>query len=365
MTARDGFVTFRGVQKTYDGRMRVVQDLDLDIRAGEFLTLLGPSGSGKTTTLMMLAGFEAPTAGDILVQGRSVLNLPPHRRDFGMVFQSYALFLHMTVGENVGFPLRVRGMLKADIARRVTQALEMVRLPGFADRMPAQLSGGQQQRVALARALVHEPRLVLMDEPLGALDKQLREQMQQEIKHIHDSLGVTMVYVTHDQSEALTMSDRIAVFHQGRIQQLDTPRALYERPASVFVANFIGENNALPGVVRDTAGGDCIFALGEASVLAANGQGLAPGAAAILVLRPEQIAINPPEGSRRNRIAARIVEAVYLGDHLRLRARLPGGGDILVKRSTGGGIPTVSPGDAVILGWDAEHCFALKSEGAE
>jgi len=213
--ANDVLVSFRGVQKSYDGENLIVKDLNLDIRKGEFLTLLGPSGSGKTTSLMMLAGFETPTAGEILLAGRAINNVPPHKRDIGMVFQNYALFPHMTVAENLAFPLTVRGMNKSDVGDKVKRVLSMVQLDAFAQRYPAQLSGGQQQRVALARALVFEPQLVLMDEPLGALDKQLREHMQMEIKHLHQRLGVTVVYVTHDQGEALTMSDRVAVFHQG------------------------------------------------------------------------------------------------------------------------------------------------------
>lgn len=246
----DVLVSFRGVQKSYDGETLIVKDLNLDIRKGEFLTLLGPSGSGKTTSLMMLAGFETPTAGEILLAGRSINNVPPHKRDIGMVFQNYALFPHMTVAENLAFPLSVRGMSKTDVKERVKRALSMVQLDAFAGRYPAQLSGGQQQRVALARALVFEPQLVLMDEPLGALDKQLREHMQMEIKHLHQRLGVTVVYVTHDQGEALTMSDRVAVFHQGEIQQIEPPRNLYEQPRNTFVANFIGENNRLSGQLQ-------------------------------------------------------------------------------------------------------------------
>jgi putative spermidine/putrescine transport system ATP-binding protein len=245
--ASDVLVSFRGVQKSYDGENLIVKDLNLDIRKGEFLTLLGPSGSGKTTSLMMLAGFETPTAGEILLAGRSINNVPPHKRDIGMVFQNYALFPHMTVAENLAFPLTVRGLNKSDVSDRVKKVLSMVQLDAFASRYPAQLSGGQQQRVALARALVFEPQLVLMDEPLGALDKQLREHMQMEIKHLHQRLGVTVVYVTHDQGEALTMSDRVAVFHQGEIQQIAAPRSLYEEPKNTFVANFIGENNRLNG----------------------------------------------------------------------------------------------------------------------
>ena len=224
-------VKFLDVEKSYDGRTLAVRDLTLEVARAEFLTLLGPSGSGKTTTLNMLAGFERPTRGEILLGGRPVDRLPPYERNIGMVFQNYALFPHMTVGENVAFPLSVRRIRRAEIAERVRRALAMVRLEAFADRRPAQLSGGQQQRIALARALVFEPSLVLMDEPLGALDKKLREQMQIEIKLLHERFGLTVVYVTHDQSEALTMSDRIAVFHDGRVVQQGTPDLLYSDPS--------------------------------------------------------------------------------------------------------------------------------------
>jgi len=250
--AGEPLVRFRGVQKTYDGVHLVVQHLDLDIRRGEFLTLLGPSGSGKTTTLMMLAGFESPTAGDIVLEGRPITRTPPHKRHFGMVFQNYALFPHLSVGRNVAYPLTVRKVAKAEQEQRVARALGMVRLDGMAERLPSQLSGGQQQRVALARALVFEPQLVLMDEPLGALDKQLREHMQIELKDLHRQLGVTFVYVTHDQGEALTMSDRVAVFNDGAIQQIDVVDRMYEAPANRFVAGFIGDSTALKGTVRAT-----------------------------------------------------------------------------------------------------------------
>ena len=253
----DPIVRFVGIGKTYDGVSRVIDDLHLDVERGEFLTLLGPSGSGKTTTLMMLAGFETPTAGEILLEGKPLSRLPPYKRQIGMVFQNYALFPHMTVAENIGFPLSVRGIARDEIAQRVERVLDMVQLAGFGGRRPAQLSGGQQQRIAVARALVFEPKLVLMDEPLGALDKQLREQMQLEIRRLHQRLGVTMVYVTHDQAEALTMSDRIAVFHRGKIQQLDGPEQLYENPVNAFVARFIGENNRFDGSLQSVAGTRC------------------------------------------------------------------------------------------------------------
>lgn len=233
-------VRFIDVQKTFDGETLVVKNLNVDVAEGEFLTLLGPSGSGKTTSLLMLAGFESITHGDITLAGRSLKSVPPYRRNIGMVFQNYALFPHMTVEENLAFPLEARKMARSEIEVKVKRALDMVQLGAFGKRRPTQLSGGQQQRVAVARALVYEPRLVLMDEPLGALDKQLREQMQYELKHIHENVGVTIVYVTHDQAEALTMSNRIAVFNDGVIQQLASPSALYEEPENAFVAQFIG-----------------------------------------------------------------------------------------------------------------------------
>ena len=260
-TAKDAFVAFEHVQKSYDGEALVVKDLNLQIGQGEFLTMLGPSGSGKTTCLMMLAGFETATHGEILLQGRPINNIPPHKRGIGMVFQNYALFPHMSVAENLAFPLEVRGMGKSEREGKIKRALDMVQMGDFGGRRPAQLSGGQQQRIALARALVFEPELVLMDEPLGALDKQLREHMQFEITNLAHQLGITTVYVTHDQTEALTMSDSVAVFDDGRIQQLDPPDVLYEQPQNSFVAQFIGENNTLSGVVTKISGDRCVVKL--------------------------------------------------------------------------------------------------------
>jgi len=266
----EAYVRFEDVQKSYDGENLVIKNLNLEVARGEFLTLLGPSGSGKTTCLMLLAGFETATHGRIILDGEPIDHVPPYRRQIGMVFQNYALFPHMTVGENLAFPLAVRKRPTAEIEDRVRRALDMVRLGAFGNRRPAQLSGGQQQRVAVARALVFEPKLVLMDEPLGALDKQLREQMQYEIKHIHEHLGVTVVYVTHDQSEALTMSDRIAVFHDGVVRQLASPADLYERPESAFVAQFVGESNRLVGRVTAVNGRTCVVEVegGEVRALA-------------------------------------------------------------------------------------------------
>ncbi|HTN49963.1 MAG TPA: ABC transporter ATP-binding protein [Burkholderiaceae bacterium] len=323
------FVEFAGVCKTYDGRSNVVDCLDLAVAEGEFLSLLGPSGSGKTTTLMMLAGFERPTAGHIRLRGESIERLPPYRRNFGMVFQNYALFPHMTVGENLAFPLSVRGIGRDVAAQRVQRALEMVRLPGMETRMPAQLSGGQQQRVAVARALVFEPQLILMDEPLGALDKQLREEMQLELRGLHERLGITMVYVTHDQSEAMTMSDRVAVFQHGRIQQIDDPKTLYERPSNLFVASFIGENNRLKArVIGNGAGSECVVELeGGAEVRGHSAGACQAPASATVSIRPEHVnvvAATTPAGAG-NRVPARVIETIFLGGHVRVRLQTAAG----------------------------------------
>ncbi len=322
MSGSEPIVRFVGIGKTYDGVTRVVDELDLDIERGEFLTLLGPSGSGKTTTLMLLAGFETPTAGEILLEGKPLSRVPPYQRNIGMVFQNYALFPHMSVAENIGFPLSVRGVPAADIAKRVERALDMVQLGGFGRRRPAQLSGGQQQRVAVARALVFEPKLILMDEPLGALDKQLREQMQLEIRRLHQRLGVTMVYVTHDQAEALTMSDRIAVFHRGRIQQLDTPEQMYEYPKNAFVARFIGENNRLDGSLETNADGRCTIRI-DGSDTRIDGTLVEPVQER---RRGHRIAAAGaganPRGGAYNRRASRMPpRRVAAGDHLSRRPR--------------------------------------------
>src|ERR1700761_91584 len=252
-------VALNNLEKRFDG-VGAVRGISLDIQSGEFLTLLGPSGSGKTTTLMMIAGFETPSAGDIAIDGTSVVAMPPHRRNIGMVFQNYALFPHLTVAENIGFPLKQRGVPKAERTKLVGEALELVHLPGYGGRYPRQLSGGPQQRVALARAIVFQPRLLLRDEPLGALDKQLRENLQLEMRRLHADLGITFIYVTHDQEEALTMSDRIAVMHEGLIAQIGCPEELYDRPCNRFVAAFIGESNFLPGIVHGFQDNDIVVA---------------------------------------------------------------------------------------------------------
>jgi putative spermidine/putrescine transport system ATP-binding protein len=365
--ADDPLVRFVDVQKTYDGETLVVRNLNLAIRRGEFLTLLGPSGSGKTTTLMMLAGFEQPTQGEIFLDGAPIGKLPAHKRGIGMVFQSYALFPHMNVAQNLAFPLEVRGVPKAEIRARVDRVLRMVELDGFGSRKPNQLSGGQQQRVAVARALVFEPRLVLMDEPLGALDKQLREQMQYELKQLHEKLGVTIVYVTHDQSEALTMSDRIAVFRDGAIEQLATPTELYEQPRTPYVAQFIGENNKLSGSVEAPASpGRCIVRLQNGSALTSSVTGeLGIGDTCLLSIRPERVAVGEIAACD-NRFEGRIEDLVYLGDHLRVLLDL-GGCRVIAKIPNKSGASMLERGATVAFGWLARDCqaFADRAETPE
>ncbi|NJO32685.1 MAG: ABC transporter ATP-binding protein [Rhodospirillales bacterium] len=354
------FVRYANVSKTYDGQKLVVDNLSFDVGRGEFLTMLGPSGSGKTTCLMMLAGFETPTSGDILLEGRSINDLPPYRRNIGMVFQNYALFPHLTVAENLAFPLTARRTARAEIKERVRRALEMVQLSGMEDRRPAQLSGGQQQRVAVARALIYQPKLVVMDEPLGALDKQLREQMQIELKRLHDRLGLTFIYVTHDQAEALTISDRIAVFDRGRIQQVATPSQIYEAPDSVFVAEFLGETNRLPGTVQQVAGETCRVELDNGdAVLAYPASRLAPGDRTILCLRPESVEMDPSDRESGNRYSAEILERIYLGDHLRIRVRVCGRDDFIIKVQRGSGAPSLDIGETCSVGWRSRDCRAL------
>ena len=341
-------VRFTGVQKTYEGTALVVRDLDLDIRRGEFLTLLGPSGSGKTTTLMMLAGFETPTSGEISLAGTPITRTPPHKRNFGMVFQNYALFPHMTVAQNVAYPLSVRGLSGAERSEKVQRALDMVQMAKLGPRYPAQLSGGQQQRVALARALVFEPQLVLMDEPLGALDKQLREHMQIELKQLHRRLGVTFVYVTHDQSESLAMSDRVAVFNDGMIQQVDRVDRLYETPANRFVAGFVGDSTTLEGVVVGSSGTGCIVGLPNGvRVSGVNVNGAQPGDRVVCCIRPERVELTGVL-NQANTFEATVADILYFGDHLRLRCSVPQQEDAMVKLPLGRhDVPAI--GDTIFL----------------
>ncbi|MCC5965236.1 MAG: ABC transporter ATP-binding protein [Natronohydrobacter sp.] len=358
---RDGFVVFDGVQKSYDGETLVVKDLNLSVAKGEFLTMLGPSGSGKTTCLMMLAGFETATHGEIMLDGRPINSVPPHKRGIGMVFQNYALFPHMTVGENLSFPLEVRGMGKSDREKKIMRALDMVQMGKFVNRRPAQLSGGQQQRIALARALVFEPELVLMDEPLGALDKQLREHMQFEITRLAHDLGITTVYVTHDQTEALTMSDNVAVFEDGRIQQLDPPDVLYEEPKNSFVAQFIGENNTLDGVVKEIKGDTCVVQLDGGELIDAKPVNVNKvGERTRVSIRPERVEANKDRlDPGAHLIRAEVMEFIYMGDVFRTRLKVAGNENFIMKTRNAPDQVRHKPGSMIEIGWLPKDCRAL------
>ena len=357
----NAFVEFERVQKSYDGETLVVKDLNLTMPKGEFLTMLGPSGSGKTTCLMMLAGFETATHGEIKLNGQSINNIPPHKRGIGMVFQNYALFPHMTIAENLSFPLEVRKIGKSDREAKIRRALDMVEMGAFGARRPAQLSGGQQQRVALARALVFEPELVLMDEPLGALDKQLREKMQFEITHLAHNLGITTVYVTHDQTEALTMSDRVAVFDDGRIQQLDPPDTLYEEPKNSFVAQFIGENNTLEGTVKEIKGEHALVQLDDGELIDCKPINVSkPGERTRVSIRPERVEYNKERLQKGvHTLKAEVLEFIYMGDIFRTRLRVAGNDEFIVKTRNAPDQVRLKPGQQIEIGWLPQDCRAL------
>ncbi|MFT6646868.1 MAG: putative spermidine/putrescine transport system ATP-binding protein [Pseudophaeobacter arcticus] len=349
------------MQKSYDGENLVVKDLNLIMPKGEFLTMLGPSGSGKTTCLMMLAGFETATHGDIRLGGTSINNIPPHKRGIGMVFQNYALFPHMTIAENLSFPLEVRKIGKSEREAKVKRALDMVEMGAFGGRRPSQLSGGQQQRIALARALVFEPELVLMDEPLGALDKQLREKMQFEITHLAHRLGITVVYVTHDQTEALTMSDRVAVFEDGRIQQLAPPDKLYEEPQNSFVAQFIGENNTLEGTVKEISNGVALVQLDDGELIDCRPVNVSkPGERTRVSIRPERVEYNKDRLAEGvHTLKAEVLEFIYMGDIFRTRLRVAGNEDFVIKTRNAPDQVRLKPGQQIEIGWLPDDCHAL------
>jgi len=347
-------VRLRNLSKVF-GTVAAVDGVSLDIPGGAFVSLLGPSGSGKTTTLNLIAGFLTPDTGDILIDERSIADVPPHKRNIGMVFQYYSLFPHMTVAENVAFPLRMRAKLAREEAKkRIAEMLALVQLSHLEARYPRQLSGGQQQRVAMARALVSRPRLLLMDEPLGALDKKLREQMQAEIRHIHRSVGTTVVYVTHDQSEALTMSDLVVVMHRARIAQIGTPRSLYEAPASAFVADFLGDSNLIAGTVTAADGNGFAVQIGSGAVIrAASGQfAAAVGDRVFVLIRPEDMTVHPAASDQaggHDRLAGTVTELSYHGDIFKLTVAV--GADILkakVAREQGGDFEV---GRQAVLTW--------------
>ena len=331
-------VQFTSIRKSYDREYYAVNDVSFEIEHGSFLTLLGPSGSGKTTCLHLIAGFETPDAGKISLQGRDMDGVPPYRRDLGVVFQNYALFPHKTVYENVAYPLRVRRWPAARIKDSVEKVLSLVQLHEFASRYPRQLSGGQQQRVAIARAIVFQPTMVLMDEPLGALDRKLREELQREIRLLHKETGLTVLYVTHDQGEALVMSDRVGVMNNGRLEQIDSPAMIYRAPATHFVASFIGENNFLKGVVAGTEGAETFLKAGSEIILRGrSNRPLSDGKDAVLIIRPEFIEIDPvlsSSSSQQNTLTCRIEDIVFTGEQMRLALSHDVFGRIIMKRST-------------------------------
>jgi spermidine/putrescine ABC transporter ATP-binding subunit len=342
------------------GEVVAVDEMDLEIEAGEFLTLLGPSGSGKTTTLLLIAGFQLPTTGEIYVDGRPIILKPAHKRDLGMVFQNYALFPHMTVFDNIAFPLQMRRIGRSEIAERVQRSLEMVRLQGYGERHPRQLSGGQQQRVALARAVVFNPQVLLMDEPLGALDKNLREEMQLEVKHIQEQLGITVVYVTHDQEEALTMSDRIVVLDYGQVQQIGTPDELYEAPANRFVAGFIGESNFLNGRVVDVGELTCTVVTESGLRLQSSlAEGVVVGNEVSCAVRPERPVFLGGEQALPTEMSGTIAEVIYLGESTKYRIEIKDGDLFDLKRPSVIGERRRHRGDSVRFGWMPEDSVTL------
>jgi spermidine/putrescine ABC transporter ATP-binding subunit len=349
------------------GDVMAVDRIDLDVAPGEFVTLLGPSGSGKTTTLMMVAGFTPPTAGDIRVDDRSITDTPPDRRNIGVVFQSYALFPHMSVSDNVAFPLRMRHVPRSTIAGKVASGLEMVRLSGLGGRMPRQLSGGQQQRVALARALVFDPELLLMDEPLGALDRNLRDQMKEEITRLHRALGVTVLYVTHDQEEALTLSDRVVLMNRARIEQIGSAEDLYERPRTTFAAEFIGESNLLRGRLAVEDGRAWFVSASGVRLRGPGATAAPPGGACLFFLRPEKILLATDRSSRADEPGASgtVEDLTYAGDVTRYRVRVGAGDTLLVKVANKSGAARPAVGDAVRLAWAGDDARVLPLDKEE
>ena len=361
--ANPASLTLRKVSKHY-GALRAADEVELEVREGEFVTFLGPSGSGKTTTLQIVAGFTKPTSGEVLIDGELV-TAPPHKRDIGMVFQNYALFPHMTAADNVGYPLKVRRVGKEERRRRVDEALDMVGLADFGGRHPNQLSGGQQQRVAVARALVFRPRIVLLDEPLGALDKKLREHLQLEIKRIQHELGITMVYVTHDQEEALVMSDRIAVFNKGRIQQIGTTEEIYERPASLFVADFIGDSNIFEGSLKDNDGTRCIASGEFRFEIPADASPRVGDGPVALVVRPERLRILGPEAQPRigeNAVEAVVEDVIYLGNERRYTLVTAGGHKLVGRHQVGVSVAAPLVGTKVLAAWRVEDSIVVPVE---
>jgi spermidine/putrescine transport system ATP-binding protein len=344
--------------------LAAVDSVDLLVRKGEFLSLLGPSGCGKTTSLRLMAGFEQPDEGEILIGGVNAVGIPPYRRDVNTVFQSYALFPHMSIVDNVAYGLKQRRVAKSERRARAQEALDLVQLEGRGNRRPSMLSGGQQQRVALARALVMKPRVLLLDEPLGALDQKLRKEMQIELKRIQRQVGITFVYVTHDQEEALSMSDRVAVMSGGHIEQLDEPSVIYDRPLTSFVATFMGEMNLLDGVV--TASDNGSFTVDAGSAVIVQGLGTADKGARIQVgIRSERmVATAGAADPAVNSVPADVVHKVYLGDQIQIIARLANGSDVIVREQRADlALDTIHPGDKITVSWDRTCALVFGAEG--
>jgi spermidine/putrescine transport system ATP-binding protein len=353
-----GDIVLDGVGKQFGGTT-AVHEISLTIRGGEFFSLLGPSGCGKTTTLRMIAGFEDPTSGRILLEGEDVTHVGAAKRNLNLVFQEYALFPHMTVVENVRFGLKIKKVPRGEAADRVAQMLDAMQLSALRDRRPGQLSGGQRQRVALARALVNRPAALLLDEPLGALDFKLRKEMQLELKGIQQRTGTTFVYVTHDQEEALTMSDRIAVMNAGRVEQVADPQTLYERPGTAFVAGFIGTSNLLDLRVDDRSGGACAMRLSDGQRILAPDSGAADARLQITV-RPEKVRLNPPDDPDWSLVRGTVADRIYLGSVTQLVVELQTGERLVVHHlNQDAGEETVNPGSAVVLGWPARNAFVI------
>ncbi|RWM41957.1 ABC transporter ATP-binding protein [Mesorhizobium sp.] len=356
---RGAAIELESVSKAY-GSFRALDGVSLGIEPGEFMTLLGPSGSGKTTTLNVIAGFTDVTSGKLRVGGNSVVGVPAHKRNIGVVFQHYALFPHMTVGRNVAYPLTLRGVDQVKRKMRVVEALDMVKMGDFAHRYPSELSGGQQQRVALARAIVFDPPLLLMDEPLGALDKKLREWLQLEIKRIHRELGTTFVYVTHDQEEALVLSDRIAVFNRGRIEQVGTGRQLYDEPATLFVGRFIGDSTVLRGEARSDGTSTALSIAGETVTAPRR---IAGEASPVMLLRPEKLSIRRPgqaAAAAANRLSGTIAEAIYLGSGSKYEVKLGDGAMAIVRSPLTG--ESFALGEKVVLCFDGADAKLLPDD---
>ncbi|PWJ86173.1 putative spermidine/putrescine transport system ATP-binding protein [Pseudaminobacter salicylatoxidans] len=349
-------IAIRNVVKAYGG-YRAADDISLDINPGEFITLLGPSGSGKTTLLNLVAGFQKPNGGEILVDGRPIHNVAPHRRGFGMVFQSYALFPNMTVTQNVAFPLRMAGVDRETTERRVAETLEIMRLSEHARKLPSQMSGGQQQRVAIARAIVRRPKVVLMDEPLSALDRRLREQIQIEIRDLHQTLGSTILFVTHDQGEALTMSDRIAVLDAGKIVQVAAPVEIYRHPSTRFVAAFVGESNLIDVEILQKRGTTMTLRNQAGYVFDAETRSPVEVGRATVLVRPERIAIST--AVTPNALPVTVRSAIFLGEILRIEADTDQGERLLVRCTDSAERPLPSPGDRLYATWRAEDCWVL------